>query len=83
MRQPTSQHTGEAYKPDHYGKAIHIGRLPLCLSPLVEYMSRLVRLLLFWGDLYNLNPGAVPILYQLNITLDTTCSCLYPAATVN
>ena len=27
--------------------------------------------------------GAVPILYQLNITLDTTYSCLYPAATVN
>ena len=29
----------------------------------------MVRLLLFGGDLYNLNPGAVPILYQLNINV--------------
>ena len=64
-----SQHTGEAYKPDHYGKAIHIGSLPLVSVSLVEYMSRLVRLLLFGGDLYNLNPGAVPILYQLKLNV--------------
>ena len=29
----------------------------------------MVRLLLFGGELYNLNPGAVPILYQLNINV--------------